>query len=172
MNTSKKIGIVAGSFDPVTKGHLWLIKEAYELLDEVYVVVATNPKKKHLFSEEIRKKFLHESLIETLGENYSDRLKIVDLGNRLVVKYAMEIGARYLLRGIRNGTDFDYEQQIQSINRKICPNVDTLYLFPPVEMTEISSSMVKGLVGVDGWEEIVQQYVSQSVFNHFLWSST
>lgn len=167
MEATKKIGVIAGSFDPVTLGHLWLIKKAFDLMDEVHVVMAVNASKKHRFSPEQRVELLRSSLEGYLGGDCFERLRLAELGNRLVVSYAKEVGAHYLLRGIRNGTDLDYEHQIQQVNRMANPNVETLYLFPPAELTAVSSSMVKNLVGIDDWEPLVAQFVSPSVLAAF-----
>lgn len=147
-----RVGMVAGSFDPITKGHEWLIDQALVLCDHVHVIVGNNPVKKYLFSGEERK-----TMIEQIYT--TPRVEVNFLNDELLINVAREYECNFLVRGIRNAEDFSYEQQVQLINRKICPEIDTVFLIPPRELTEVSSSTVKGLVGFKGWEGIVSQYV-------------
>jgi pantetheine-phosphate adenylyltransferase len=90
-------------------------------------------------------------------------IKIDTFENLYLVKYAKKIGAQYILRGLRNSSDCTYEQGICNINRDIDSSITTVVLMPPRDLCEISSSMIKGLIGVDGWKEIIKQYVPLSV---------
>ena len=160
-------GIVAGSFDPITHGHTWLIREACNLLERLYVVVGINPSKKYYFSSEQRRHLVEATLKSSLSEEQFAKVEVVYLENDLLINFATSIGADYIVRGIRNSEDFNYESQLRLVNRKINPSVETLFFIPPVELTEVSSSTVKGLVGFNGWEKIVSQYASPEVVSAF-----
>lgn len=164
-----KIGIVAGSFDPITNGHAWLIQKAADMVGDdgtLHVVVGVNPTKKYYFTVDERISQIRK-VVESMGTDISDRVWIDVIENDLLINHAKNIGASYIFRGIRNTEDFNYEAQIQQVNRRINPSVETVFFIPPSEMTEISSSTVKGLVGFQGWEQIVSQYVSACVVNSF-----
>lgn len=156
-----RVGMVAGSFDPITNGHEWLIRQALAICDKVFVIVGNNPAKKYMFSGEERLNMIHDVI--AVGSADDNRYEVDYLHNDLLINVARDSGCNYLIRGIRNAADFDYELQVQLINRKICPGIETLFLIPPRELTEVSSSTVKGLVGFNGWEEIVSTYVHPSV---------
>lgn len=162
-----KIGIVAGSFDPITHGHVWLIKEACALMDQLYVVIGVNTAKKAYFTPEERLALVKATLEGKLPSASYNKVKVVFLENELLINYASEIGAEYIVRGIRNTEDFNYEYQMQLVNRKINQHVRMLYLFPPPQLTEVSSSTVKGLVAFKGWEAAVSRYVHPEVVAAF-----
>lgn len=165
----RKIGIVAGSFDPITNGHAWLIQKSADMIGDdgiLHVVVGVNPTKKYYFTVDERIAQIRR-VVETMGPDVYDRVTIDVIENDLLINHAKNIGASYIFRGIRNTEDFNYEAQIQQVNRRINPSVETVFFIPPSEMTEISSSTVKGLVGFQGWEQIVSQYVSDCVVNSF-----
>lgn len=161
---SRRIGVVAGSFDPITKGHEWLITQAAGLCDELHVVIGTNPAKKYLFPDEERKRLVEAALRDLPG---SPEVSLHFLKNDLLIHLAQRAGATHLIRGIRNTEDFNYEVQMALVNRKICPNIQTVYLVPPPDLSEVSSSTVRGLVGFSGWEDIVAGYVSEDVLAAF-----
>jgi pantetheine-phosphate adenylyltransferase len=83
---------------------------------------------------------------------------------RYLVRVAAELGARYLLRGVRNQTDFAYEQTIRNVNTDLEPSVETLFVMTPRELAEVSSSTVRGMVGFDGWQDVVKRYVPLPVY--------
>ena len=145
--------VYAGSFDPITNGHLWMILRAPVEFDLI-VAVGTNPDKKYTFSEDER----IEMLEKTIGAS-SASAKVSKMGNKLLVNYAKSIGSHYILRGIRSAADYEYERTMRYINSDISSGITTFFLMPPRELAEVSSSIVKGLVGSDGWENIVAQYV-------------
>lgn len=155
-----KRAIYAGSFDPLTLGHLWVIKQAAQLFDELTVAIGENPNKQYLFSVKQRKKHVEDALANLkIGKNIS--IAIID--NKFLVKYAEEMKIPYLVRGIRGANDFNYELVMNQVNREMSPQVETIYLIPPAELSQISSSMVKGLVGPDGWEKAIQKYIPKNV---------
>ena len=165
-----KIGIVAGSFDPITLGHMWLIRKAAEVLGEdgcLHIVVGVNPSKKYYFDAGERLTQINKVLLNTFPTALYKMIKTTVIDNDLLINYARDVRASYIFRGIRNTEDFNYEAQIQQVNRKINPNVETVFFIPPSAMTEVSSSTVKGLVGFNGWEQIVEQYVDPIIVDEF-----
>lgn len=158
-----KKGMVAGSFDPVTNGHVWLIRQACTLLDKVVVAIAVNPAKKSLFSDEERLKLMHAVLRAELSFDDYSKVSVLFIKNDLLIKQALAHGASYIVRGLRSVQDFHYEQDMYHINREISPEVQTIYLMSPESNSRISSSTVKGLVGLNDWETYVSKYVSKDV---------
>jgi pantetheine-phosphate adenylyltransferase len=157
MKTNNRIAVYAGTFDPVTLGHLWMIKVGVSLFDKLIVAVGTNPEKKCYFSLEDRIVMLQESV-----EGYKN-VTVDKYLNKFLIKYAESIGARFILRGIRNTTDYEYEKSVNYVNRQLNPKIVTVSLLPPREMVEISSSVVRGLIGPEGWEKVVGRYVPSCV---------
>ena len=157
-NTIRK-GIYAGSFDPITNGHIWMIQEGSKLFDELVVAVGLNPDKECTFSLDERL----EMLRHTIGHLPS--ITIDSFGNQFLVNYAREIGARYILRGIRNINDYSYERGIRLINSDLNVAISTVFLMPPREISEVSSSMIKEMVGPGGWEGMIKNYVPMTVFS-------
>lgn len=160
----KTIGIIGGSFDPITKGHEYLISSAAALFDELHVIIGTNPVKRHHFSVDERKRMIDVCVSEIRNTVACD-IKIDVLENDLLINKATELNATNLVRGMRSIADFEYETQMSLVNRRINPNIGTIYIFPPPEFSEVSSSIVKGLVGFSGWENAVKQYVNPTVLD-------
>lgn len=155
-----KLAVYAGSFDLITIGHEWMIKSGAKLFDELVVAIGVNPDKKPLFSVEERITMLRE-VIGDLPPN----IRITTFTNRFLIHYAQGVGASFILRGIRNPADYEFEKVMHNINRDLAPSIVTVFLMTPREIAEVSSSMVKGLIGPEGWEEIVAKYVPGAVFN-------
>lgn len=158
-----KIGAVAGSFDPITYGHLWLIQRAAELVDNLYVVVANNPDKKGLFSHEERAVLCDYAFQDEFSHKIYTKITIKHIENDLLFDWAEANKVTHVFRGLRNIQDFSYEQSMTIINRGIDANIETVFFITPPELTAISSSVVRGLVGFNKWENRLEQYVPQSV---------
>jgi pantetheine-phosphate adenylyltransferase len=154
--------VYAGSFDPITLGHLWMIEQGTALFDELVVAIGINPDKRYMFPLEQRLEMLHE-----VCDTFSN-VKIATFENLFLVHYARQIDAGFILRGIRNEQDYAYERSMRYVNGELDDEVRTIFLIPPRPLVEISSSFVKGLVGPAGWESILQRYVPKPVFKHFL----
>ena len=161
----KIVGIVAASLDPITDGHTWLIGQAAKLVDELIVAIGVNPAKKSLFSPEQRRELASQALSLGLGPRELAKIQICFVERELLINFALARKAAYIFRGIRNVGDFEYEAQMRMVNRKICPDVETIFLMPPRELTEVSSSTVKSLLGFEGWRDVARGYVCEPVLD-------
>ncbi|MFC5049595.1 pantetheine-phosphate adenylyltransferase [Rubritalea spongiae] len=157
-----RTAVYAGSFDPPTNGHLWMIQQGLELFDHLYVAIGSNPSKTYTFSVEDRMEMLKQSLPSC------ERLTVSYFDNRYLVDYAKEVNAQYILRGIRSPGDYEYERVMRHINGDMAPDITTTILMPPRDIAELSSSMIKGLTGPDGWESIIQRYVPDPVMQRLI----
>ncbi|APB30967.1 pantetheine-phosphate adenylyltransferase [Vagococcus teuberi] len=140
----KRVALFPGSFDPVTKGHLNTIQKASKLFDEVVVGVFTNTTKRNLFTAIERKQFIEDE-IHSLA-NVSVRV----CDNDLTIRIANELGADYLVRGIRNQLDYEYEKSIAVLNKHLSSNIETIFLLSDEQYNHISSSMVKEIAKFKG----------------------
>jgi pantetheine-phosphate adenylyltransferase len=150
--------VYAGSFDPITLGHQWIIQRAAPLFDQLVVAIGVNPDKRATFTVDERLRLILET---TSG---IANCAAATFENKYLVDYANQIGAGYIIRGIRNEADFTFERAMRHINSDLRPEVLTLFLMPPRQLAELSSSMVKGMVGPEGWESVVQRSVAPCVF--------
>lgn len=139
----KKRALYAGTFDPFTNGHLDIVKRATGLFDEVVVLVAVSPSKKPFMSTEQR--------VELLKKLFAHDPKVtVDSWGGLIVEYARKNGIGNIVRGLRPTGDFEIEFQMASMNRKINPECDTVFLMTSEKLYYISSSLVKEVYNHDG----------------------
>ncbi len=150
--------VYAGSFDPPTNGHLFMIEEGARLFDELVIAVGVNPDKRTTFSLETRLE-----LLRSIAAPWPN-VRVASFENEFLIRYASSIGAQYILRGIRNGQDFTYERTMRHVNEDLEPRVATVFMIPPRHLAETSSSFVKGLVGPRGWREVVETFVPPQVF--------
>ena len=153
-----RTAVYAGSFDPPTHGHLWMIERGLEMFDRLIVAIGSNPSKSYSFTVAERLDLLRESTAAC------ERLEIAHFDNRYLVDYAKKMQAKYILRGIRSPNDYEYERVMRHINADMAPDVTTVFLMPPRDIAELSSSMIKSLTGPTGWEETVRRYVPEPVF--------
>jgi pantetheine-phosphate adenylyltransferase len=154
--------VYAGSFDPPTNGHLWMIEKGAEMFDELVLAVGINPKKKGMFTVEERLEML-----KAIQKGHRN-VRLASFENEFLVRYARSIGAKYILRGIRSYKDYEYEDGIRQVNEDIDRDVLTVFLMPPSEVANISSSLVKSMVGPRGWENEVKRYVPDYVYKELL----
>ena len=130
-----KVAIYPGSFDPITNGHLDILKRALNVFDKVVVLVAINPDKKGRFPIEER--------VEMIKEAVSDLPNVeVDSWEGLTVEYANKIGAKHLIRGLRAVTDFEYEYQLSSANEIVDRSVDMVFFMSRGETSTLNSSTI------------------------------
>lgn len=160
--TPMRRAVYAGSFDPPTNGHLWMIAEAQQLFDELIVAIGINPDKKSSYTLDERR-----LMLESITADFAN-VRIDTFANEFLVNYANSVHAGFIVRGIRSSADYEYERAIRHINADLQPDIKTVFLMPPREIAEISSTMVKGLVGPQGWRDIVPRYVPEAVFAKML----
>jgi pantetheine-phosphate adenylyltransferase len=134
-----KIAVFPGSFDPITIGHVDLVNRALPLFDKIVVAIGENSKKEYLFETEKR--------IEWLNQVFNG-IEKVEIGQYrgLTVDYCKEIGARYLIRGLRNSSDFDYEKTISQLNHIIGDQIETVFFISRPEYSHISSTIVREII--------------------------
>lgn len=138
-----KIAVFPGSFDPITKGHVDLIKRATPLFDRIYVAVGINSVKKTVFSLEQR--------LDWLKKVFKDNPTVqIDHFNCLTVHYCHKVKANYLIRGLRNASDFDYEKTISQLNHIVGKNIETVFFISRPEYSHISSTIVREIINGKG----------------------
>lgn len=160
-----KIAVYAGSFDPLTLGHLWVIKSGGKLFDRLHIAVTHNPDKNYLFSETERIEII-SLVLQNLTE--ISNVSVGSIGKDYLAKHAIWLGARWALRGIRNEADYQNEVTMRDENNRINPNLETVCVFQPQELRGVSSSFVKSLVGPEGWEEVVKAHLPPEVYPIFV----
>src|SRR5512140_970977 len=158
----EKLGVYAGSFDPLTVGHMWMIEQGAALFDRLIIAVGVNPDKSYTFRLEDRIGMLRESTTKFAN------VSVATFSNRYLIHYGESIGATHILRGIRTESDYEFERTMRNINGDLDPRICTVFLMPPRGIAEVSSSMVRGLIGPLGWEKIVRKYVPQAVYRRLL----
>ena len=146
MTASKTIAIYPGSFDPFTNGHIDLVERATRIFDLVIVTVAVNSKKETLFTGQEREDLIREAIS---SKPWSDKVEVEQFTG-LLIDFAEEKNATVLLRGVRQISDFEYEFQMALTNRRLSPNLDTLFLMPDENHAITSSSIVKEVASWDG----------------------
>ena len=134
-----KIAVFPASFDPITKGHEEIARRALPLFDKIIMAIGVNSQKKTLFSLEQRKKWLEDV--------FEDEPRIVvDTFENLTADYCNSIGAKYLIRGLRNASDFDYEKTISQLNHIIGDGIETIFFISLPEFSHISSTIVREII--------------------------
>jgi pantetheine-phosphate adenylyltransferase len=139
----KNIAVYPGTFDPITYGHLDIIERASGLFDKVIVTIALNSNKKPLFSKNERK-----DMIKSVTKKFKNIE--VDSFDGLLVDYALKKKASAIIRGLRAVSDFEYEFQMSLTNRKLAPEMNTIFLMPHEKYTYLNSSLVKELAKFKG----------------------
>lgn len=148
----------------MTEGHLWMISRGSHLFDKLIVAVGTNPVKKYTFTVEERMQMIQrERDITHMIIGDAPVVEVAQFSNQLLINYAKSRDAGYLLRGIRSVKDYEFEKETRHFNSDIDYNIDTVFLMPPRDIAEISSSAIKGLVGFEGWEKVAGKYVPENV---------
>ena len=153
MNT---LALYPGSFDPITYGHLDILERAANLFERVMVTVAVNNEKQSVFSGDERVALIKECLLD---KPWAKNIE-VDQFTGLLVKHAKKVKAKTLVRGVRQISDFEYEFRMALTNKRLAPEVDTIFLMPAEEFTFISASIVKEIAY---WHGDLTSFVPENV---------
>lgn len=151
-----KIAIYPGSFDPVTKGHLDILKNASEIFDKVIIAVAHNGDKKGFLSVEERVDLIRKSIKDMKNVE-------VDAFEGLTINYAKEHNAEVLIRGLRAVSDFEYEMQLSQTNSALCKEIKTVFLITKPKYNFISSSTIKEILNNNG---DISKFVPEPVYEY------
>lgn len=149
----KKIALFPGSFDPITKGHKSIVERALPMFDKIVVAVGTNTAKNSVFPLEKRIEWIEKTFAQY------DNVKVVTF-NSLTVDFCREIGAKYILRGLRNSTDFQYERNIARINQELAEEIETIFLMTKPDDAAISSSLVREILS---FGRDVSQFIPEEI---------
>lgn len=156
-----KIAIYPGSFDPITNGHLDIIKRARDLFDNVIIAVNNNPLKTFLFTAQERVEMIKELF------NVSEGIEVESFRG-LLVQYAKKKGAHFIIRGLRALSDFEYEFQMDLMNRKLNPGIQTIYLMTNQRYSYLSSGIIKEIVRLGGSAEgLIPDLVEKKLLEKF-----
>ena len=139
----KKIAIYPGSFDPITNGHLDLIKRASKLFDEVIIAITQNANKSSFLSIDQRVDAVNKSITAL------NNARVLSFDS-LLVDFAREHNAQIIIRGLRAVSDFEYEFQLSGMNKRLNPGIETLFMTPSEEFANISSSLVREIYTLGG----------------------
>ena len=156
-----KIAVCPGSFDPITYGHLDIIKRGAKVFDEVYVAVLKNKSKEPLFTIQER--------LELIKETKKDIPNVkIDTFEGLLIEYAKSVNASAILRGLRAVSDFEYEMQLTSMNRVLNEEIETFFVMTNNQYSFLSSSIVKEVAQYEGdISELVPQHVAEALAAKF-----
>jgi pantetheine-phosphate adenylyltransferase len=134
-----KKAVFPGSFDPYTRGHDALVRRAIDLFDEIIIAIGTNTSKSYLFDLDTR--------TAQVSSLYQNEAKVsVQQFNGLTIDFCKAEGAQYILRGLRDGKDFDYENAIAIMNQRLAPQVETIFLLTEPEYAGISSTILREIL--------------------------
>ncbi|MCH2198813.1 MAG: pantetheine-phosphate adenylyltransferase [Flavobacteriales bacterium] len=148
-----KRAVFPGSFDPITRGHENIVRRAASIFDEIIVAIGSNSSKKSMFSLEQRKQWLEE----VFGD--IDNIK-VDAYEGMTMDYCKKVDAGFMLRGVRNGSDFEYERTIAQMTKFMVPHLETVILFTDPELSAINSTVVREILRNNG---DVTQFIPSSI---------
>ncbi len=143
MSTEKKIAVFPGSFDPITRGHESIIHRCLSLFDEIVIGIGYNSNKHYYFSQDRREHFIKQTFT---GES---KIKVMRYSG-LTVDFCKEIGAQYILRGLRTSADYEFERAIAQMNRAMSPEIDTIFVVADPALSHISSTIVRDILLFQG----------------------
>ena len=151
----KNTGVYSGSFDPFTLGHASVLEQAFMMFDQVIVAIGVNPAKKPYLDADTR-----ASIIDAWAtrNGYGPNLIVTPVTNEYLADFAVRCNAT-IIRGIRNAQDYEYEQTVFDVNKVIVKHIQTVYFFTDQRYRNISSSLVKGMVGFQNWEDRIGNFV-------------
>ncbi len=143
MSGAPRIAVYPGTFDPITNGHVDILRRSLALFDQVVVAIASNVRKQPLFDAAQREEFIVDAIDR-------DPRVVCDAFDGLLVEYCQARGARFIVRGLRALADFEYEFQFAHMNRRLAPGVDTVFFMTDERHHYVSSSLVKEVAGFGG----------------------
>ncbi|HWK59662.1 MAG TPA: pantetheine-phosphate adenylyltransferase [Parapedobacter sp.] len=149
-----KIAVFPGSFDPITNAHIDIVERATALFDKIYVAIGTNSTKKGFFTTDERL-----AIIKSVFSSHHGVIEAVQF-NGLTVDFCREVGARFILRGMRNANDFEFEKAIALNNAALAPDVESVFLVSSSGLSHISSTIVREIITNNG---NVSQLVPEAV---------
>lgn len=138
-----KKAVITGSFDPITRGHEYLIRQAVEIFDEVVVAIGINGEKKTMFSLEQRKKWISDTFVGC------DKVKVLSY-NGLTADFCKMNNIKFIVRGLRNTIDFEYESLMAETNRALNTDIETVFFTTPANLRHISSTLVRDVIKNNG----------------------
>tara|TARA_B100000965_G_scaffold103863_1_gene85490 strand:+ start:743 stop:1237 length:495 start_codon:yes stop_codon:yes gene_type:complete len=144
----KKIAVYPGTFDPITYGHIDVIKKGLKFLDKIIVAISDGESKNYLFNIDEREQIVNKALFKDLKLN-SKQIKIIKF-NSLTTSLCKKYKSNIILRGLRAVSDFEYEFQLAGMNRKLNKNIETIFLMSDIENQIISSKFVKEIAQLNG----------------------
>ncbi len=147
MKPKKRVGLYPGTFDPVTLGHLDIIKRAVKLVDHLVIGVATNASKEPMFTLKERKAMLEREAAPLAEGRATIEVQAFDM---LLVKFAQTVGASVIIRGLRAVSDFEYEFQMVAMNQRLNTEIETVFLMADPRHQAISSKLVKEIAQLGG----------------------
>ncbi len=159
----KKIGF-SGTLDPITNGHMWVIAEARAMAEKVVVFLSENTLKTPQFPALERKRIIEQSTLERGWDN----VEVVIVRGDYTARVAKNAGIDYLIRGIRNTSDFDYENLIQQTNVDVLHGAKTMFVMPPRDLGSVSSSFVRALQGPVGWHWHMKKFVPGPAYSAWI----
>ena len=166
---SHRRAVYPGTFDPITNGHVDILRRSLQMFEEVVVAVATNVNKSPTFTMDERIGFIREAM----GDGPAASKIRFDAFDGLLVDYCRDQGAGILIRGLRAPSDFDYEFQLAVMNRKLAPTLDTIFLMTAEENFYLSSSLIKEVARFGGdISELVPACVARALTQHYAESAS
>ena len=145
---TRLVGFYPGSFDPVTNGHLDVIERACRLVDKLFVGVGVNPKKQPLLGGQDRLTLLSQT-IDPIAKRTDTDIKIIEF-NGLAVMAARQLGAKLIIRGLRDTTDYNYEMQMVGMNAQMAPDLQTVFVPSSPHVRHISATLVRQIAEMNG----------------------
>lgn len=160
-------GIYAGTFDPITYGHLDMIRRSMKFCRQLVIAIGVNPKKTTMFSEDERKKMINTMVEKELDFLTATNVSVISFQG-LIVELARQVGANILIRGIRSVSDFEYEINLANVNKTLVPGIETVFLPTRPDLAVVSSSAVKEIAkyGADV-SKFVPAYIAEEIQKKF-----